>query len=148
LLAPSLQKRFPFGFLTIWSAWIWAVSWLAFALAPNLLILGVAVAVSFIIAPIFDATQLSYRLIVTPDRLQGRITSLFHLVTFGSQPLGLLITGLLIQWIGPVWAVVVLFIPQAMAALAATLYQPLREVPLLSAIAQKNEAHTPQISTQ
>lgn len=143
LLAPSLQKRFPFGFLTIWSAWIWAVSWLAFALAPNLLILGVAVAVSFIIAPIFDATQLSYRLIVTPDHLQGRITSLFHLVTFGSQPLGVLITGLLIQWTGPVWAVVVLFIPQAMAALAATLYQPLREMPLLSAIAQKKEAHTP-----
>ena len=34
LLAPPLQKRFPFGTLTILSAWVWAVSWLAFALAP------------------------------------------------------------------------------------------------------------------
>ena len=142
-LATPLQKRFPFGSLTIWSAWVWAVSWLAFALAPNPLILGVAVALSFIIAPIFDATQLSYRLIVTPDHLQGRINSIFRLVTLGSQPLGVLITGVLIQWIGPVWAVVVLFFPQGIAALAATLYQPLREAPLLSHIAQKKELHAP-----
>src|SRR5207247_1888958 len=114
-LATPLQKRFPFGSLTIWSAWVWAVSWLAFALAPNPLILGVAVAISFIIAPIFDATQLSYRLIVTPDQMLGRINGIFRLVTFGSQPLGVLITGVLIQWIGPAWAVVVLFFPQGIA---------------------------------
>jgi len=142
-LATPLQKRFPFGALTILSSWVWAVSWLAFALAPNPLILGVAVALSFIIAPIFDVTQLSYRLIVTPDHMLGRINSLFRLVTFGSQPLGVLITGVLIQWIGPVWAVVVLFVPQGIAALAATLYQPLRAAPLLSQIAQKGEAHSP-----
>ncbi len=138
LLVTSLQQRFPFGSLTIWSAWVWAVSWLAFALAPNLLILGAAVAGSFIIAPIFDATQLNYRLLVTPDHLQGRINSIFRLVTFGSQPLGILITGLLIQWVGPIWAVVVLFVPQGIAALAATLYPPLRAAPLLSTIAQKS----------
>ncbi len=136
-LATPLQKRFPFGWLTIWSSWVWAISWLAFALAPNPLILGIAVAVSFVIAPIFDVTQLSYRLIVTPDHLQGRVNSVFRLVTFGSQPLGVLITGLLIQWIGPTWAVVVLFVPQGIAALAATLYQPLRETPFLGQVAQK-----------
>lgn len=142
LLTTPLQRRFSFGSLTILSTWAWAVSWLAFALAPNLLILGVAVAVSFIIAPIFDTTQLSYRLIVTPDHMLGRVNSIFRLLTFGSQPLGVLITGILIQWIGPAWAVVVLFVPQGVAALATTLYQPLREAPLLSTIAQKKEAHT------
>ena len=74
--------------------------------------------------------------------MQGRINSIFRLLTFGSQPLGVLITGVLIQWLGPVWAVVVLFVPQGIVALVATLYQPLREAPLLSTIAQKNEAHT------
>jgi MFS family permease len=142
-LATPAQKRFPFGSLTIWSAWVWAVSWLAFALAPTPLILGIAVALSFIIAPIFDAAQLSYRLVVTPDHLQGRVNSIFRLVTFGSQPLGVLITGVLIQWIGPTWAVVVLFFPQGIAALAATLYQPLRAAPLLRTIAQKKESQTP-----
>jgi hypothetical protein len=55
----------------------------------------------------------------------------------------LLITGLLIQCIGPTWAVVVLFIPQGIAALAATLYQPLRKTPFLGEVAQKmaSESH-------
>lgn len=136
-LAEPLQKRVAFGWLTIWSAWIWAISWLAFALAPNILILGGAVALSFIIVPIFNASQLSYRLIVTPDHLQGRVSSVFRLVAYGSQPLGVLVTGLLIQWIGPIWAVVVLFIPQGVMALAATLYQPLRKTSFLTHVAQQ-----------
>src|SRR5581483_1275363 len=131
LLASPLQRRVPFGWLTIWSAWIWAVSWLAFAIAPDSLILGIAVAASFIIVPVFNASQLSYRLIITPDHLQGRISSVFRLVAFGGQPLGLLFTGLLIQWVGPVWAVVILFVPQGIVSLAATLYRPLRETPSL-----------------
>ena len=137
-LVPPLQKRLTFGWLIIWSAWIWAITWLAFALAPNLLILGIAVALSCIIVPIFNATLFSYRLIVTPDHLQGRVNSVFRLVAFGGQPLGVLLTGFLIQWIGPVWAVVVLFVPQGIAALAATLYQPLRATPFLSQVTQKS----------
>lgn len=137
LLAGPLQKRIAFGRLTIWSAWIWAITWLAFAVAPNPLVLGIAVAASFIIVPVFSATQLSYRLIVTPDHLQGRVNSVFRLVAYGGQPLGLLITGLLIQWIGPTWAIVVLFIPQGLASLTATFYRPLRKVPLLSEVTGK-----------
>lgn len=137
ILTTPLQRRFPFGWLTIWSAWIWAISWLAFAIAPNPLILGIAVAASFIIVPIFNATQLSYRLIITPDHLQGRISSVFRLVAFGGQPLGLLLTGLLIQWVGLVWAVVILFVPQGIVSLAATLYRPLRESPSLGEIARE-----------
>lgn len=136
-LAAPLQKRIAFGWLTIWSAWIWAITWLAFALAPDPLILGIAVALSFIIVPIFNATQSSYRLIVTPDHLQGRVNSVFRLVAYGGQPLGILITGLLIQWIGPIWAVVVLFVPQGIGALAATFYQPLRATPFLTQVAQQ-----------
>ncbi len=136
-LAAPLQKRVAFGWLTIWSAWIWAISWLAFALAPNPLILGGAVALSFLIVPIFNASQLSYRLLVTPDLLQGRVSSVFRLIAYGGQPLGVLLTGFLIQWIGPIWAVVVLFFPQGMMALAATLYQPLRKTPFLAHVAHQ-----------
>ena len=137
LLASPLQKRIPFGWLTIWSAWIWAITWLAFAVAPNPLVLGIAVAASFIIVPIFNATEFSYRLIVTPDHLQGRVNSVFRLVAYGGQPLGLLITGLLIQWIGPVWTVVVLFVPQGLISLVATFYRPLRAAPLLNELARE-----------
>jgi MFS family permease len=131
LLTHPLQRRFTFGQLTIGSAWVWAISWLALAIAPNTFILGIANAVSFIIVPIFTSVQGSYRLLAAPDHLQGRVQSVFRLLSYGSQPIGLALTGLLIQWPGPTWTVVVLFVPQGLIALTATLYRPLRDAPSL-----------------
>ncbi len=139
-LTNPLQKRFTFGQVTIGSAWVWAISWLALAVAPNLLILGIANAVSFIIVPIYLSVQFSYRLLAVPDHLQGRVQSVYRLLSFGSQPLGMVLTGFLIQWIGPTWAVIVLFVPQGLFALVATFYRPLREAPALSKIAKEERA--------
>ena len=96
VLKNPLQKRFAVGPLTIGSAWVWAVSWLALAVAPNLWVLGVANGVSFIVVPTFYSVLFSYRLIAIPDHLQGRVLSVFRLLPVGSQPLGLALTGLLI----------------------------------------------------
>jgi MFS family permease len=137
LLTAPLQKRLTFGQLTIGAAWIWAISWLALAIAPNLFVLDLANAVSFIIVPILLSSQYSYRLLVIPDQLQGRVQSVFRLISFGMQPLGVALTGFLIQWIGPVWAVIVLFVPQAIFALVATLYPRLREAPGLHTLAEQ-----------
>lgn len=137
LLTNPLQKRFTFGQMTIGSAWVWAISWLALAIAPNLLILGIANAISFIIVPIYLSVQYSYRLLAVPDHLQGRVQSVYRLLSFGSQPLGMALTGFLIQWIGPTWSVIALFAPQGLIALAATFYRPLREAPALDEIARK-----------
>ena len=136
-LTNPLQKRFTFGQMTIGSAWVWAISWLALAIAPNLLILGIANAVSFIIVPIYLSVQYSYRLLAVPDHLQGRVQSVYRLLSFGSQPLGMALTGFLIQWIGPTWAVIVLFAPQGLIALAATFYRPLRAAPSLGEMARE-----------
>ena len=136
-LTNPLQKRFTFGQMTIGSAWVWSISWLALAIAPNLLILGIANTLSFIIVPIYLSVQYSYRLLAVPDHLQGRVQSVYRLLSFGSQPLGLALTGFLIQWIGPIWTVIVLFVPQGLFALAATLYRPLRNAPSLDQMAHE-----------
>ncbi len=136
LLTAPLQRRLTFGQLTIGSAWIWAISWLGLAIAPNIVVLGIANAVSFIIVPIYLSVQFSYRLIVIPDHLQGRVQSVYRLLSFGTQPLSLALTGFLIQWLGPVWTVVILFVPQGMVALIATFYRPLRHAPVLSKVAR------------
>jgi len=88
--------------------------------------------------PIFLSNQYAYRLLVIPDHLQGRVQSVFRLISFGAQPVGFALTGLLIQWIGPVWAVLVLFLPQGMFSLFATFYRPLREAPSLDQLARKS----------
>ena len=137
LLTAPLQRRFTFGQLTIGAAWVWAVSWLALAIAPNILVLGIANAASFIIVPIYMSVQFSYRLIVIPDHLQGRVQSVYRLLSFGSQPVGLALSGFLIQWLGPTWTVVVLFVPQCLIALVATFYRPLRRAPSLDELARR-----------
>lgn len=74
-----------------------------------------------------------YRLASIPDALQGRVNSIFRLILFGSQAVGLLLTGALLQAIGPVLTVL-LFIPQLLLALAATLHRQLRDAPRLSEV--------------
>lgn len=120
LLASPLYKRFGFSKVLIVSAWLWALLWLLYALAPTLLILGIINALSFTVVPVYMVVQGSYRLSVIPDALQGRVNSVFRLIAFSGQPLGIAVTGLLLQAIGPVPTIVVLFIPQVVLALAAT----------------------------
>ncbi|MHB8598773.1 MAG: MFS transporter [Ktedonobacteraceae bacterium] len=133
LLAGPLQKRFSFGQIIIVSTWIWVLTWLFYAIAPNPLLLGISNTISFIIVPIYSVTQYTYRIALIPDRLQGRVNSVFRLIAFGGQPLGIAITGLLIQAIGPNYAVIALFIPQGILAIAATLNKYVREAPQIHA---------------
>lgn len=126
LLTPWLQRRFRFGPLFIWSAWIWAITWLFFLFAPNVLTLGLANTAAFIIVPIYMITQYRYRLAATPDRLQGRMNALFRLIVWGSQPLGVALAGLLLERIGPEQTIIWLFVPQLLLAIVATANAGLR----------------------
>ena len=114
--------------MLIVSAWIWALTWLVYAFAPNPLILGIVNAVSFTIVPIYTVVSFSFRLSTIPDHLQGRVNSVFRLLAFGGQPLGIALTGLLLQAVGPAWAVILLFIPQGIMCVAATFNIDVRKV--------------------
>lgn len=127
LLAVPLQKRVSFGPLLIGGAWVWALTWLLYALAPSLIVLGVVNALSFVVVPIFLGTQYAYRLGQIPDALQGRVNSVFRLIAFGSGPIGLALTGWLLQRFGPNPAIVITFVPQLLLCLAASFHRPLWE---------------------
>jgi MFS family permease len=129
MLASPLQKRFGFARVMIASTWIWALSWLLYAFAPTPLLLGLANGLSYTIVPIFMVTQYSYRLALIPDHLQGRVNSVFRLIAFGGQPIGMAITGALIQVIGALPTVFVLFVPQLLLAIAVTMNKAMRDAP-------------------
>ncbi|MDQ2830775.1 MAG: MFS transporter, partial [Chloroflexota bacterium] len=101
LLSNPLQRRFSFAQMMIGSSWLWAISWLGLAIAPNTLVLGIANGISFIIVPIYMSVQFSYRLAITPDHLQGRVNSVFRLLSYGGVSLGTAGGGLLLGLIGP-----------------------------------------------
>lgn len=116
LLIPLLGKVFRFGQIMIGAAVVWAVTWLIYAVAPNLVWLAIGSVVSFIVVPIYITTQYGYRLTIIPDRLQGRVNSVFRLIAFGSEPIGLGVTGLLLQHMSPQLTTVMLFVPQIILA--------------------------------
>jgi predicted MFS family arabinose efflux permease len=122
LAAPRLQRRFGVGRMVLLSSWIWVLTWPPFALAPDLPWLAVANAIGWVIVPIHNITQLSYRLKVVPDALQSRVNSVYRLIAFGGQPIALALTGLLLQAVGPVATVWLITLPQFLLVLAATLW--------------------------
>lgn len=134
LLANPLEKRFGFARVIIGATWFWAISWLLYAIAPNPLVLGLANMIGYAIVPVYMVVQYSYRLAQIPDHLQGRVNSVFRLIAFGSQPIGLTLTGILLQTIGPVPTILLLAVPQFALAIATTLNKHVRQAPSMGAL--------------
>jgi MFS family permease len=99
LVAPSLQKRFSVGFVVRTTSWLMALLWIGMVLAPNVVVLGGFLFLFAFVFTIYDVVQFSYRALQIPHELQGRVNSIFRLIAFGGQPLGLAVTGLLLQWL-------------------------------------------------
>jgi hypothetical protein len=99
-----------------------------YAVAPNPFVLGAITAVAFTLGPIYNVVQFSHRLSLIPDELQGRVNSVFRLLAFGFQPLGSLLTGILLQTIQPVPTVLVFSVVFLALAISATLNQHVRHV--------------------
>jgi len=73
------------------------------------------------------------QLSLIPDHLQGRVNSITRLLVTGSQPLGIALTGVLIQFLGPVATVLALFAPQLLLAVIVTLFsRRLFELPVVN----------------
>ena len=100
IVAPRIQKRFGFGQVIIGVMWATALIFGLYAFAPNIIVLGAITALLFSTSPIYNTVQFSYRLALIPDRLQGRVNSTFRLLAFGFQPIGNVLTGVLLQWQG------------------------------------------------
>jgi predicted MFS family arabinose efflux permease len=126
LLGTPLQKRFRFGQLVISAVWIEALLWPLYAIVPNLFLVGVILALSFITGPIYNVVSISYRLALIPDVLQGRVNSVFRLLAFGFQPLGWAVTGVSLQFIGVTPTILALFVVLFTLAVFTTLNPHIR----------------------
>jgi MFS family permease len=126
LAASYLQRRFTFGTLMVLATWGWALTWIPYALAPNLETLFAAYIVGTPIVAMFLVVQSSYQLRLIPDELRGRVNSVFLLVTAGLEPLSIALTGVLLQTFGGVSTILIVFVPQVVLAALTTLNPRLR----------------------
>ncbi len=100
IVGATIQRRFSFGAVIISTLIVQGIAWPLQILAPNIYILGALGAVIFLMGPIYNVVQFSYRIALIPDRLQGRVNSSFRLLAFGFQPLGGALAGILLQQFG------------------------------------------------
>lgn len=126
MIGPAIQKRFSFGTAIIVTSWMFALAMPLYALAPNVVVIGLIGMISFVAGPIYNVVQFSYRIAIIPDALQGRVNSVFRLVAFGGQPLGLALTGLLIQDLGVIQTILIFSAGEILLALAATVNSHVR----------------------
>jgi predicted MFS family arabinose efflux permease len=111
-ITSPIQRRLPFPRLVVLMTWALALTWPLFVFAPDLPTLGIVTFICMLPVPVLMVAQFSYRMALIPDHLQGRVNSVFRLVVWGCQPLGLALTGALLQAYGPIATVWMLFAPQ------------------------------------
>ncbi|MBV9709590.1 MAG: MFS transporter [Ktedonobacteraceae bacterium] len=126
IVAPYFQRRFTFGQVIIASCWFMALSMALYLVAPNLIVLGIVAFFSFISGPIYNVVQFSYRSALIPDELQGRVNSVFRLIAFGGQPIGVALIGWLLQSAGVTETIIYCSIFLALLSISATLNRHVR----------------------
>lgn len=129
LIAPYVRRRIQFGRLIPLLHWGYALLWPLYALVPTPLLMGVVEAATLTNDQVYDVTWPSYRMALIPDALQGRVTAVLRLASALMQPIGLLLTGVLIQRIGPAATLYMLSAGIALLALVVTLSPVVRTAP-------------------
>jgi MFS family permease len=127
LAAPFIQKRLKYGQAIIGLWWLYVLAWLLVAVARTPVTLGVIVAFFFLVDSIYNIVQFSYRLALIPDELQGRVNSAFRLISYSLRPVGIALTGVLMQSIGAMQTAIAFAMILLALAIVATLNAHIRK---------------------
>ena len=135
LVGGQIQRRFTFGQVIVAVVWLEALLFPLYALAPSYILLGVIAGLIFVLAPIYNVVQFSYRLSIIPDELQGRVNSTFRLIAFGFMPVGAWLSGVLIERFGARSAVLLFSAWLLLLAGLTTFNRDVRKARLMEQIA-------------
>src|SRR5438876_7545496 len=130
-IAPLIQKRLRYGQAIIGLWWLYVLVWLLVALVHTPFALGAIVACFFLVDSIYNIVQFSYRLALIPDELQGRVNSAFRLISYSLRPVGIALTGVLMQSIAIIQTALVFAMVLLVLALVASLNVNIRKAPPL-----------------
>ena len=129
LAAPRLRRVIPRRFVVVSIAWIAAAVSVPLALvAPRALALGALLAILGFVGPTWNAVVDGYRIMIVPDRLQGRVSSVDALLAFSAIPLAPLVGGFLIDGVGGASAILIFGGLMLLVAVAGTASPALRLV--------------------
>lgn len=129
VLAPTLQRRLPRRLVVLGLPWVYAALIPSFAFLSSPLSLGAIFGVMALLGPTWNAIVSGYAIALTPDRLQGRRSSVDWLISGSGLAIAPLLAGYLLDNLG-VTATIAAFAALAAAlAVAATASRSLRALP-------------------
>jgi predicted MFS family arabinose efflux permease len=134
LIGGRVQRRFSFGAVIVFIVWAQALLFPLYLAAPSVMLLGAVYASIYVMAPVYNVVQFSYRVALIPDALQGRVNSIFRLLAFGFHPLGAAVCGVLLEHAGPGWTVAVFGACYLAVAAFTALSRDVRQAPRLGAL--------------
>jgi hypothetical protein len=109
--------------------WVWALAlpWVCFV--DNLVVLGAILGLMAFVGPLWNVAIDVYRLLITPDELQGRVGSAISFLAWGAIPLGSLLAGYLLDSLGASTTAVALSAAMMAVALSASFSPAIRRAP-------------------
>ncbi|MBD0843380.1 MFS transporter [Streptomyces sp. TRM68416] len=119
LVAPWINRRVPVQGILIGALMLWSVLMGAVAVADHPVQLGALMAGMSGAGALLNVAAGSYQVLVTPDAMQGRATSVFTLIGSGLNSLGALLGGFLLHAFGSTTAVLGAAAAMALLALLA-----------------------------
>jgi MFS family permease len=132
LVAPAVERRLSMKVVVIGVNWVWALLVPLVLVVRDPYLLGSVYALMCFVGPMWNVVISAYQLAITPDSIQGRVIGAASMVAFGAIPLGSLVGGLLLGWVGARTTVWVLTIFMVFIAMVATVNRAVRAAPALS----------------
>jgi MFS family permease len=96
LLSPLVRRRLPVRGVLLLEFWTWTGS-AVFLLWPSADVLAAAILPTALVIPSTDSVVHGYRIAIVPDRMAGRVQSVWTTVALVIAPLGPLLAGLLLE---------------------------------------------------
>jgi predicted MFS family arabinose efflux permease len=100
IYAGRLVKRFGRARLLVAAITASAISTAMPAFTPNAFVVGASFVIGGSAAVVWNVITVSFRQAIIPDRLLGRVNSVYRLLAWGTQPIGALLGGVLGELFG------------------------------------------------
>ena len=134
-LSPLVRRRLPVRGVLLLELWTW-VGCVLFVIWPNVYVLAASILPTALAIPSTDSVVHSYRYAMTPDRLMGRVASVWTTIGLAIAPLGPLVAGLLLESTSARAAIAVFAAAGLVLALWGTLSGSIRAAPSLRELAE------------
>jgi MFS family permease len=134
-LSPLVRRRLPVRGVLLLELWTWT-GCAFFLLWPNVYVLTASILPTALAIPSTDSVVHSYRYAMTPDRLLGRVASVWTTIGLLIAPLGPLVAGLLLDAVSERAAIAVFAAFGFVLALWGSLSPSIRAAPSLDGLAE------------